>query len=366
MIRPGLERTSRFRRVSDLDGLPVPVREFVVEGMIPMRTVTMLGGDGATGKSLLLKQLGAATVTGTRWLGREVRQGGVLYLSAEDEEPEMHRRFAAIAGAMDCPLRDLSRYVWRSLAGEDALLAVEGPNGLEPTPLLAEVEEEARRIPDLAWVGLDTSADLFPANENDRAAVRQFIGILRGLAMRLGCAVILLSHPSLTGLNSGTGTSGSTAWNNSVRSRLYLERIKDGAHEPDVDARKLTVMKANYDRAGGEILLRWERGVFVAQDTGPAPTGLDRLASGAKAERVFLKLLDEFTSQGRFVSPNSSLTYGPLVFSRAPGAEGVSKRALISAMELLFSRGVLTVEQHGRGASKRDHIARAIGADEAA
>ena len=115
-----------------------------------------------------------------------------------------------------------------------------------------------------ALVTLDTAADTFPANENDRALVRQFIGILRGLALRQKCAVLLLSHPSLTGLNSGSGTSGSTAWNNSVRSRLYLERVIQEGYEPDTKARRLTVKKANYGATGGEIGMTWHEGVFVA------------------------------------------------------------------------------------------------------
>ena len=82
---------------------------------------------------------------------------------------------------------------------------------------------------------------MYPANENDRAKVRQFVGILRGLALRQRCAVMLLGHPSLTGLNTGTGTSGSTAWNNSVRSRLYLERIVRDGYEPDPDKRRQVV-----------------------------------------------------------------------------------------------------------------------------
>jgi hypothetical protein len=76
-----------------------------------------------------------------------------------------------------------------------------------------------------AVVILDTLADLFPDNENDRAQARQFVGMLSAIAIKYKCAVILLAHPSPAGLNNGTGTSGSTGWNNSVRSRLYLTRV---------------------------------------------------------------------------------------------------------------------------------------------
>jgi hypothetical protein len=63
-------------------------------------------------------------------------------------------------------------------------------------------------------------AALFALPENDRSQTRQFISLLRRLAIVSNGSVVLLSHPSLTGINSGSGISGSTAWHNSVRSRM--------------------------------------------------------------------------------------------------------------------------------------------------
>jgi RecA-family ATPase len=50
-------------------------------------------------------------------------------------------------------------------------------------------------------IGIDTSADVFAGNENDRAQVRQFISLLRKLAIVANGSIVLLSHPSLTGIN---------------------------------------------------------------------------------------------------------------------------------------------------------------------
>ena len=80
---------------------------------------------------------------------------------------------------------------------------------------------------------LDPSANLFQVNENSRPAAIACIGMLRGLALDFDCAVLLLSHPSLSGLNSGSGTAGSTSWNNAVRSRLYFTARRPGADEDD-------------------------------------------------------------------------------------------------------------------------------------
>ena len=234
------------------------------------------------------------------------------------------------------------------------MLAVETQIALMQTALFEELDKRAAEEAPVLIV-IDTLADVYPANENDRAKVRQFVGILRGLAIKRKCAVLLLGHPSLTGLNSGTGTSGSTAWNNSVRSRLYLSRISDNGFEPDADARVLSTKKANYGRTGGEINLKWEAGVFVAE---AQPTGLDALAAGAKGERVFLKLLDAFTAQGRYVSANPGPTYAPTQFARHPEAEGCTKIAFTAAMNTLFGRGEIVVAEHGSGAKARSHIAR--------
>jgi RecA-family ATPase len=62
---------------------------------------------------------------------------------------------------------------------------------------------------------------MFGGDECVRTQVRQFINLLKGLARKHNCAILLLAHPSLTGMNTGTGLSGSTDWNNGVRSRLY-------------------------------------------------------------------------------------------------------------------------------------------------
>lgn len=345
---------SQFYSAASLKGKAVPPRQWLVQEMVPSKTVTLFSGDGGTGKSLLALQLAVAVTAGTAWIGRTVTPGSVIFLSAEDDDDELHRRLDDILRTEGRDYDDVSGLTLRSLAGEDALLALDSQVALMQTALFNELEQRAAEDAP-ALIVIDTLADVYPANENDRSKVRQFVGILRGLAIKRKCAVMLLGHPSLTGLNSGTGTSGSTAWNNSVRSRLYLERITDNGFEPDPDARVLTTKKANYGRTGSEYSLKWVAGIFVAEKQ---PTGLDALAAGAKGERVFLKLLDTLTAQGRYVSSSPGPTYAPTQFASHPEAEGCTKRALKSAMDTLFGRGEIVIATHGNGAKARSHIAR--------
>lgn len=353
---PPEPRRSRFLKVSDLQGKPIPQREWLVQDLVPSQTVTLFSGDGGTGKSLLTLQLAAAvSIPGGHWLGRSVTQGKALVISAEDDEDELHRRWADIADANGVPLSALANLEYRSLAGEDALLALMTGVGaaLVPSALYHEVDAYmTQHRPSL--LVLDTCADLYPANENDRAQVRQFVGLLRGLALRHRCAVILLSHPSLSGMSSGTGSSGSTAWNNSVRSRLYLERVTEDGYEPDTKARKLSNKKSNYGPTGLEITMTWRDGVFHAD----APlTTLDRSTVSMKAERVFLKLLKLHTEQDRPVNGKAGLQYAPAVFCKSKEGEGLSKAAFRGAMDSLFHAGKIRNVETGPPSRRTTYLA---------
>jgi RecA-family ATPase len=224
---------------------------------------------------------------------------------------------------------------------------------MKPTALLKRIDAYLIQVRPVLLV-LDTSADLFGGDEIDRAQVRQFIGILRALAIRHSCAVVLLSHPSVAGMDSGSGLSGSTAWNNSVRSRLYLERVKDGREERDPNIRRLTNKKSNYGPAGAEIMLRWGAGVFDQVSGGGQSLNAEAQAT---AERVFLKLLRDFTTRGQHVNPSGGLNYAPNVFSGLPDAEGLSKPALRKAMSALLAKGQIRIAEDGPPSRKRTFLA---------
>jgi hypothetical protein len=161
---------------SDFAREPAPPQLWHVPGLIPHRTVTLFSGDGGTGKSLLALQLAVATAAGREWLGRDVQPGCCLYVSAEDDLDELHRRVERITHTQGIDLAQLDRLKIMPLAGEDAVLASQGgrSNIIAATPLFAclveLVQEHRPRL-----VVLDTSADFYAGDEIARAQVRQFI-----------------------------------------------------------------------------------------------------------------------------------------------------------------------------------------------
>ena len=330
----------------DWQGKPVPTREWFVEGMIPHRTVTLFSGDGGSGKTQTALQLIVASALQTPWLGKSAAPGPCLLYTAEDESDELHRRLATTVAKTGRHLADLDGVRLIPMAGRDAVLAKPiNPSMLGETTqfakLKAAVEEHKPRL-----VVIDPAADVYGGDEIARVQVRQFVQKLASMALEFDCAVVLLSHPSLTGLNSGTGTSGSTAWSNSVRSRLYLEAVKG-----DPDRRVLKVMKANYGRTGEEIPIRWDDGVYVV-DTGddPAVVGIANRA----ADDVFLSGFLKLTGQGHRLSPKPCATYAAKRVAEQPEAKGYTKHKMAEAMQRLLDAGVLRVETNGPPSRRYD------------
>jgi len=343
-----------FRAASDFASQSVPVREFVVDELIPAKTVTIINGDGGTGKSLLTLQLGVAAATSGYWCGREVSGGRCLFLSAEDDADELHRRLHDITKGLGISLSALDDLHIHSLVGEDAVLALADgkSNKMVPTRLFHMLEVTISQLRPLLIV-LDTLADMFGGDEINRAQARQFIGLLRGLCARYGVTIVLLAHPSLSGIASGSGSSGSTAWNNSVRSRLYLDRVRENNEEPDPDIRVLRTKKANYGKTGGEIKLRWVDGMFKPEG---GPDSLVVIAAQSAAERLFLELLQQYTVAGRNVSDMPSANYAPAAFAKDPRSGQITKKGFEAAMHRLFAANRIKVAIIGPRSRERKAI----------
>ena len=187
---PALRRHVRAWRVNE----GVPPREWGLRDLFPLRNVALLSGEGAAGKTLLLLQLGVAHVLGRDWIGTLPEPGAFLYFGAEDETDEIHRRLADILKHYGADFPDLQGNLQLlTFAGEDAVLGHVDRTGLvRPTPLFERLMKAAIHIKPVL-IGIDTAADVFAGNESDRSEVRQFVGMLRKLAIQSNAYVIVNS-----------------------------------------------------------------------------------------------------------------------------------------------------------------------------
>lgn len=339
---------------STLEGAPIPERRWLVPDWIPDGQVTMVYGDGGIGKTLLVQQLMTAAALGRDWLGLPVTPRKVFGLFCEDDDEELHRRQALINQSYGCSFADLEmNMAWVSMVGVSTELADFSQYGEHhPTYAYHQLVTTALKF-GAELVVTDSLHNVFSGNENIRPLTVWFIRLLQDLAQGIAGSVVVTAHPSLSGLSSGSGTSGSTSWNNACRSRLYLHRPKDDVAAEETE-RTLTRMKANYAGPGDSLTLNWREGVLVAT---PRPGGVLAGMQGRNAERVFLDQLKTMTEQGRHVSESTnSGNYAPRLFAKGPGREGFNKLEFVKAMERLFADGKIKVEPYGRPGDSRQHI----------
>jgi RecA-family ATPase len=338
-----------YINMSNWDNEPVPQQEWSVLNRLPRYQTALFSGEGAIGKSTIELHRVAAHVLGRDWLGTMPQEGPAIFIDAEDHRDVLHRRLAAITRHYKVTFSDLIRNGLHliSLVGEDAVLATASRSGkVEPTRLHKQILQDAGDIKPVT-IGIASSANVFAGNENDRNQVQQFIGLLTRLAIASRGSVNLISHPSLTGITTETGMSGSTQWHNAVRARMFLRGMKPAPDEqPQGDLREIIFKKNQYGPISENIVLQYRDGMFLPA---PGATSLDRAAYEAKAESVFLDLLARFARENRNVVAQPCSTYAPTVFAREPEANGMSSKALADAMARLFKSEKIRNEPYGRG-----------------
>jgi 5S rRNA maturation endonuclease (ribonuclease M5) len=257
------ERARETLRELDVERLiataPAPV-PFVLEPMLVEGCVTMLAGREGRGKSMLALAIAAALGRGALLLdvaGMSVGLGGrVLYIDAENGEPEIHRRL-------------------HGLSVQSGKLAYVEADGFDLRRELARVERLiAKHEPRL--LVLDSMRSLAPGlDENDSQEVEAALRPVVRLTQRLGISTLILHHAS-----RGSGEyRGSTAIGAAVELGFTLARI-DGdpmagtrrrltcwksRPAPEPPERWLTIKRGD----GGEILL-FEAAPYEPQREAPA------------------------------------------------------------------------------------------------
>jgi RecA-family ATPase len=294
--------------------------------------------------------LTVAHTLGRDWLGTLPLPGPAIFIDTEDGEDEIRRRTMAIARHYDATVGDMTSggLYTISLVGHDAVLATVTKGGkIQTTPRYQQLLEVAGDIKP-KMIGIANSGNVFAGDENTRTQVQQFISLLTRIAIVADGALVLITHPSLTGINTDTGLSGTTQWHNAVRARAYLKGIKpENGEQPDSDLRELVFKKNNYGPISESLVLRWQEGLYLPVS---GVTRLDKLAREAKAQEVFLTLLQRLTREGRLVCDRPSSTYAPSVFAKEKEAteSGISKASLAEAMRELFRTDKIRNESRSR------------------
>jgi RecA-family ATPase len=351
--------TNTFQRLdmSNWDREPVPERKWAIRDRVPLNQVGLFSGEGGAGKSIIELTKDIAHVAGKDWLGSMPELGPAFYVGAEDDVDELHIRLANIASHYGVTFDELITGGLHVLCllGQDAVLCTApGKRGkVEVTNLYRQLYEAAGDIKPKN-ISIDSLTRAFAGNEIDRVQVYGFAMHMQALAMVAEGSVTILSHPSLQGIASGSGLSGSTAWHGAFRFRQYLTSAKaDGGEQPDDDLRELQFKKNQYGPKAETIVVHYQNGLFLPV---PGVSSLEKMAQDQKDDELFLTMLDQFEQQGRRVSDGlTAPNYAPARFSKA---NGTSKARFATAMDRLFTANKIHVATYGRPSRLASKIAR--------
>ncbi|MEI6827936.1 MAG: AAA family ATPase [Desulfuromonadales bacterium] len=103
------------RGCGDIFSNPPPkYAKWLLDAYIRERVIAIVAGHGESGKGIFCEQLAACVASKTNFLGREVQEGKVLFLSAEDDEEEQRARLFDIAKSLGIKEEQLSNLEIRS------------------------------------------------------------------------------------------------------------------------------------------------------------------------------------------------------------------------------------------------------------
>ena len=173
-----------------------PSYSWVVKNSLPTACLGVVAGPPGAGKGTFCLQMSASLAAGVPILEHwePVKPSKVIYLSAEDSAPVIHRR-------LHHSLIALSEHLREEAASRIVAIPVQGRVSLCQSDKcdlrISQNMEDLRAIieefkPDVVF--LDTLARFLNIEENDNRAMTEACSLLEELIKDYGCTIILLHH----------------------------------------------------------------------------------------------------------------------------------------------------------------------------
>lgn len=336
-----------------LSGQEPPERRWAIRGWLGFGHVTLLVGSGGIGKTLIAQQAASCLALGKPFIGDVQGPLKCLMWACEDDHDELWRRQIQLAKWCGAGLDAFTeRLVIVPRHGLDNTLVSTEFGKLAYSPLIEELKQQAGDE-HAEVVILDNVGQLYGGGENDRHAVTAFLNALSGALP--GRALLLLAHPSRS---SGSEFSGSSAWENVARTRLYLgatlpgEKPDPDAAEPQDNVRYLARRKANYSPKDWRRLT-YADGALTPDAVESGGGGIVASIRASNAERTVLAGLARLTTMGVATTDGQrSGQYLPRLLAEYKIDDGLNKRELSAAMRALMLDGKITSGKVGKRANR--------------
>jgi AAA domain len=206
---------------------------FIVEGLLPAKSISIVAGDSTIGKSSLVCLLGLCVATGVPFLGRKTDPRRVLYFDLENslhDYKEMRDALVQFLGLVNAP--------------EDFLLVTE-PRDLEP--LISKIKP--------GLVVIDSFRAFRPEVTEKNPVAGQWLKEMRGLARKYNCSFVFIHH--LRKPKSGEQSIALTEETRVVNWLLEMEGPRALVNQTDV-----RVAVAEGDGNPAALKVKWSRRVY--------------------------------------------------------------------------------------------------------
>ncbi|HEY3929866.1 MAG TPA: AAA family ATPase [Candidatus Koribacter sp.] len=197
-----------WEEIPDVFAMAAPATEWLVEGILPRASVTLLAGEPGSYKTWLALALLHGVTSGGMFLGRKCAQASVLYLDRENPLAVMRERLAVLgieqSAAANCR-------IWGGWLAD-------APPGIGDVRLLEIARERRPLIVFDSLIRFHAAAD-----ENSATAMAMVMADLRALA-NMGATVVALHHKPKS---EGSHYRGSSDIAGGVDTALAVSRDRD-------------------------------------------------------------------------------------------------------------------------------------------
>lgn len=176
----------------------IPLRQWVIPGLLIRKHLSVLVAPPGAGKSLLTLQLGLAIARGEEWGGFNPRGSyRVFAINSEDDIDELRRRLSAAVRTMQIDRSELTDSFYLAENPESIVVAKTDPRTKSVTRLPL-VDEIIRIVTDqkIDVFIVDPFAETFDGDENSNSEVKWAAAIWREVARKTNAAVLLVHHVS--------------------------------------------------------------------------------------------------------------------------------------------------------------------------
>ena len=218
----------------NLDEVEEKNTDWLLHPFFALGELTILQGDGSSGKSYFLQKLAILIAKGRslKFLQEDQKfykqvNGNVFFFDPENA-PDM------------VTVKRLRWNGWKAGKEKYKIFQVPISSSIDSKAfrrMIVEKMEEHKPV----LVSFDTALHFISGDSNSNSEVTKYAGFFQRLSRRFNCAVVLVRHMNKTlGRNSMTSGQGATAWGTVARLAATI-----GRHPEDKDLRVVTQSKTN-------------------------------------------------------------------------------------------------------------------------